>query len=334
MLEYTTSRKASAWRRIWRYGGVALALLLALLVVGISRGGVVFAHESTLLHPQTVAPQWADAAPAVVAHFNGTSYVGWTGTNSAHNLNLMTYNSATKVFSAAIVLTDTTVVGSGPSLTVFNGNLYVGWRGGDNRLNVARFNPANPSHLAGKVTLNQYSYNAPSIVAFNGRLYLSWRGQDGRLNIISSADGQNFNTMATYSLAIRTSPTLVATPFFLEIAWEEPGVVTATPPYVVIAQYDSSNPATLSVVISTTATSVLPVSLDFAGVAGYPALVIAWCPAGSTQISLGFFGGSPVITSIVQTGQVTNYGPALSRPLLGWTGTDTNHHVNVSSEPD
>jgi hypothetical protein len=332
MLENTSCRKASARRRIWRWGGVALALLLALLVLGISRGGDVFAHASGPLHVETVAPQTADAAPAVVPFFNGTSYVGWTGMNPAHNLNLMTYNSATKVFGPAIVLTDTTVVGSGPSLTVFNGNLYVGWRGADNRLNVARYDPSDPSHLAGKVTLSQYSYNAPSIAAFNGRLYLSWRGLDGRLNIISSADSQTFNTMATYSLAIRTSPTLVATPFFLEIAWEEPGVVTVTLPYVVIAQYDTSHPATLSVVISTTATSVLPVSLDFAGVAGYPALVIAWCPSGSTQISLGFFGGSPVITGIVQTGQFTNYGPALSRPLLGWTGTDTYHHVNVSSE--
>jgi Beta-lactamase len=50
----------------------------------------------------------------------------------------------------------------------------------------------------------------------------------------------------------------------------------------------------------------------------HPALVVAWCESGSGQISLGFFNGSPVMTGIVQTGQYTSYGPALSRPLIGW----------------
>ena len=45
--------------------------------------------------PTTVSYQTADAGPAIV-FFNGTAYVGWTGTNSAHNLNLMTYNAPTR----------------------------------------------------------------------------------------------------------------------------------------------------------------------------------------------------------------------------------------------
>jgi hypothetical protein len=88
----------------------------------------------------------------------------------------MTYNTASKTFGSARVLTDTTLPGSGPSLAVFNGNLYVSWRGTDNRLNVGRYNPADPTHLANKVTLREYSNQAPAIAAFGGRLYLSWRG--------------------------------------------------------------------------------------------------------------------------------------------------------------
>jgi hypothetical protein len=106
----------------------------------------------------------------------------------AHNLNLMTYNPTNQTFGPAQVLTDTTLVGSGPRLTVSNGNLSVVWMGTDHRLNVGRYTPTDPTHLANKVTLREYSNQAPSIAALNGRLYLSWRGTDGRLNIISSAN--------------------------------------------------------------------------------------------------------------------------------------------------
>lgn len=66
----------------------------------------------------------ADSAPILVP-FNGTAYAGWTGMNAAHNLSLATYDTANRVFGSTTVLTDTTLVGTGPSLEVFNGNLYV-----------------------------------------------------------------------------------------------------------------------------------------------------------------------------------------------------------------
>ena len=223
-------------------------------------------------------------------------------------------------------------VGSGPSLAKFGGStidhLYVAWRGTDNRLNVAHFNPSDPTHLANKVTLSEFSLNAPSLAVFSGRLYLSWRGTDGRLNIISSADGRTFTTKVTYNIQIRTSPTLVPTPLFLEIGWEQPSAQA----FIVIAQYDTSHPATLSVVVTTTSSSSLPIALSFAGVAGYPALVVAWRTASDAHILLGFFGGTPTITGIVNTGQTTPYGPALERPWLSWTGTDTSQSVNLSTE--
>lgn len=176
--------KKTAKQRSWFLYRLALPLLIALLAfgfVGVSPGA---ASPPAPRLPATVSSQKADAAPALIA-YNGTLYVGWTGRNTAHNLNLMTY-STSGTFGLAQKLTDTTLPGSGPSLAVFNGNLYVAWRGIDNHLNVGRYNPADQTHLANKVTLRDTSSNAPSIAAFGGRLYLSWRGMDGHLNIISS----------------------------------------------------------------------------------------------------------------------------------------------------
>ena len=257
-------------------------------------------------------------------------YVGWTGRNPHHNLNLMSYNAGRGTFGPAVTFTDTSPAGSGPSLVEFGGttvnDIYVAWRGTDNRLNVAHFNASSPTHLANKVTLSEFSFSSPSLAVFNGRLYLSWQGTDGRLNVISSADGTTFNTKVTYNIKIRTSPTLVTTPLFLEIGWEQPSVQS----FVVIAQYDTSHPATLNSVVTTTSTSQLPVALSFAGVAGYPALVMAWRTASDAQILLGYFGGNPTITGIVNTGQTTPFGPALERPWLSWTGTNAALSVNLS----
>jgi hypothetical protein len=334
MMNNLADKKGTIKCGAWPWRRITVPLVLALLVlgfVGMSSTATVRASGSTSLRPATVSPQQAAAAPAVVV-FPSVIYVGWTGRNAAHNLNLMTFNAGRDSFGPAIVLTDTSPVGSGPSLAEFGGStpdhLYVAWRGTNNQLNVAHFNPSDPTHLANKVILSETSHNAPSLAVFNGRLYLSWRGTDGQLNIISSADGTTFNTKVIYNIHIRTSPTLVATPVFLEIGWEQPTAQS----FIVIAQYSTSHPATLSVKVTTTSSSSLPIALSFAGVAGYPALVMAWRTAGDAHILLGFFGGVPTITGITNTGQTTPFGPALERPWLSWTGTDRSQSVNLSRE--
>lgn len=324
--------KGTASCGAWFLSKVAVSVVLALLIVGFvgMSTATAKASGSTLLRPATVSTQYADATPAVVV-FPTVTYVGWTGRNPAHNLNLMTYNAGRETFGPAIVLTDTTPVGSGPSLAKFGGStidhLYVAWQGTDDRLNVAHFNPNDPGQLANKVTLNEYSFNAPSLAVFSGRLYLSWRGTDGQLNIISSADGITFDTKVVYNTQILTSPTLAPTPLFLEIGWEQ-----ASTQAIVIAQYSTSHPLTLSAIVTTTSSSSLPIALSFAGVAGYPALVMAWRTASDAYILLGYFGGTPTIRGIVNTGQTTPYGPALERPWLSWTGTDGLQSVNLSTE--
>lgn len=322
MLSNNTPMKGTAKQGVWLLRRVALPLLLALLAVGFVGMSTGMADSSAPLSPAVVARQYADSAPAVSV-FNATFYIGWTGRNANHNLCLMTYDQTSQSFGPAIVTTDSTLVGAGPSLAIFNGNLAVAWMGTDHRLNVAFFKPGDPTHLANKVILNETSNNAPSIVTFNGRLYLSWRGTDGRLNIISSADASTFNTKVTYNIAVRTSPTLQTSDGVLFLAWED----TTTQSHIVFAQYNSSNPATLNAEITTTSSSMLPVGLFTAGVAA-PDLRVVWTDVG-TYINLGIFQGEQALTNVVTTTQTSPYGPALYAPLLSWTGTDTLQSVNI-----
>jgi len=324
MLSNIVDVKRTAKRGTWLWRRIALPLLLALLTlsfVGLSTG---LASSSAALRPATVSSQQADSAPAMMT-CNGTVYVGWTGRNAAHNLNLMTYNPTSKVFGPAQVLTDTTLPGQGPSLANFNGNLYVAWLGSDHRLNVGRYDPTNPSVLADKVTLSEYSNNAPTLAAFQGRLYLSWRGLDGHLNIISSADASTFTTKVTYGFVVRTSPSSVAKNMFLFVAWEDMSANS----HIVFARYDPSQPTDLQDVVTVASTSQLPVSLAPAGVAS-PYVVVAWRTATDVHVSTAIFEGGPFLHNPVYTTQTTNYGPALYSPYMSWTGMDAAQSVNVS----
>jgi len=324
MRSNNTALKGAAKRRTWFLRRVAMPLMLALLACGFVGMSTGLASSSASLRPATVSTQRADSAPSLIT-FNGTMYVGWTGRNTAHNLNLMTYNPTSQTFGPAQVLTDTTLVGSGPSLTVLNGNLYVAWMGTDHRLNVGRYDPANPTHLANKVTLGEYSNQAPSIAALNGRLYLSWRGTDGRLNIISSANASAFNTKVTYNIAIRTSPTIVAKNS-LFVAWEDMSASS----HIVFAQYNPANPPVLKAVVTTTSTSTLPVSFYiFTADATGLDFRVAWRTATDAHINLAFYQGDQNLHFPTTTAETTPYGPVTYMSFFSWTGTDAARSINV-----
>src|SRR5215472_5423723 len=325
MLSNIVDVKGTAKHGTWLWRNVALPLLLTLLALGFVGLSTGQASSAAPLRPATVSSQQADSAPAMMA-YNGTMYVGWTGRNAAHNLNLMTYNPTSKVFGPAQVLTDTTLPGQGPSLANFHGNLYVAWMGSDHHLNVGRYDPAHPSVLADKVTLRESSNHAPALAAFQGRLYLSWRGTDGHLNIVSSADASTFTTKVTYNILIRTSPSSVAKNMFLFVVWEDMSASS----HIVFARYDPAQPGDLQDVVTVASSSQLPVGLAPAGVAS-PYVVVAWRTATDAHVRTAVFEGGPFLHNPVYTAETTNYGPALYSPYMSWTGTNAAQSVNVST---
>jgi hypothetical protein len=329
----TTMKSPVKRHTLFWHRGAFVLLVLALLVPSFVGGGTEVAHASfAKLLPPIVSNQQADSATALET-FDSVPYIGWTGTNSAHNLNLMSsYDSADGVFGSAQVLTETTPAGSGPSLTTWKNNLCVAWLGIDNRLNIGQYNPANSFQLTNKVTLSERSTNAPAIFELNGVLYLSWRGTDGRLNIISSTDAIHFGAKVTYPFVVRTSPSLVASDNSLFVAWED---MSASSHIVIASSNDPSHPTNLTSMVTTTSTSLFPIGLESAG-APAPLVRIAW-RSNDAHIHVGIFAGTTVIRDAVDTEQTTPYGPALfpisSLPLMSWTGTDTGHSVNVVSIP-
>ncbi|HEY5004889.1 MAG TPA: hypothetical protein VII61_17125 [Ktedonobacteraceae bacterium] len=342
MFTTITIRKNSSSHRMgfWRKGTLSL-LILPLLALSFAGWGTHVAHASAPILSLVTSRQQADSAPALALLNQTTILIGWTGRNTAHNLNLMTYTTTTRAFGPAHVLTETTLFGSGLSLATWNGNLYVAWLGTDHRINIGQYNPTNPSHLTQKVTLNERSNNAPSITAFampqfDRYLYLSWRGTDGRLNIISTGDGNQFGMKSTYPITIRTSPSLSAT-YSLVIGWED----TSANSHIAAASYTRYDPLHPSVV-TTSSLSQLPVGLTM--LYGPPAprggpqpyIGIAWRTTGDAHIHVGNFLNGPTMIQLIDTGETTPYGPAITtadgiNPLISWTGTDVAHHINIAS---
>jgi hypothetical protein len=324
---------AKRHRLFWRGGTFAL-LVLALLASGFIGGGTEVAHASTAaLLPPVVSSQQSDAAPSLDTGNATTAFIGWAGINTAHNLNLMTYDSANKVFGLVHVFTETTPAGMGPSLSGWQNNLAIAWLGTDHRLNVGQYNLANSPQLTNKVTLNEHSPNAPALFELNGALYLSWRGTDGHLNIITSIDGSHFGPKITYPFVIRTSPSLMASDNSFFVVWEDMSVSS----HIVFASSnDPLHLTNLTNVVTTTSTSLLPVGLESAG-APAPFVMVVWQNASDARIHLGLFEDGSVLQNLVTTTQTTAYGPAFypnsSLPLVSWTGTDATHHINVALFP-
>jgi len=305
---------------------VALSLLLALLTLSFVTESTGHASSSAPSLTAVVSSQRADSAP-VMEQFNGVLYIGWTGRNATHNLNLMTYNPAISSFGSAQVLTDTTLVGAGPSLVTFYNNLYVAWLGTNHQLNVGRYNMANPSVLANKVTLRETSNNAPVLAAFNNRLFLGWRGTDGQLNLMTSVDGSAFGSKITYNASLRTSPSLASANMYMLVFWEDSGINSN----IVVGRYNPQSPLNLNPLVVLQSTSQLPVGVAQAGVPE-PYARIAWRTASDTHIRLGIYKSSPFINNPVYTTQTTPYTPTLfDGTYLCWTGTDGSQSVNVGT---
>src|SRR5450432_3856243 len=105
MFTTITIRKNSSSYRMgfWRKGTLSL-LILPLLAFSFAGWGTQVAHASTPILSLVTSRQQADSAPALALLNQTTIFIGWTGRNAAHNLNLMTYTTTTRAFGPVYVL--------------------------------------------------------------------------------------------------------------------------------------------------------------------------------------------------------------------------------------
>lgn len=157
------------------------------LNVIISSDGLNWANKVTIPNettPNAVALAFDGSAPPT-----GRTFIGWTGTDGAHSLNVMSTQDATlQNWSNKHTLNEQS--DHGPVLLFFNGRLFLAWTGTDNRLNIQSSADLGAT-WQNKVTLNETSPTEPALAVFNGRLILMWNGTDfaNSLNFIESADG-------------------------------------------------------------------------------------------------------------------------------------------------
>jgi len=157
------------------------------LNVIFSGDGIKWGNKVTI--PNETTPNALALAFDGFAPPNGRTFIAWTGTDSAHSLNVMSTEDATlDSWSNKHTLNERS--NHGPALQMLNGRLFFAWTGTDDRLNVMSSSDLGAT-WQNKRTLNETSPTEPTLAIFNGKLILLWNGTDSpsHLNFIDSVDG-------------------------------------------------------------------------------------------------------------------------------------------------
>jgi outer membrane protein assembly factor BamB len=156
------------------------------LNVIFSTDGLHWANKVTIPNettPNALALAFDGSAPG-----GGRTFIAWTGTDSAHSLNVMSsQDHALHNWGNKHTLGEQSH--HGPVLQMFNGRLFIAWTGTDNRLNVMSSGDLGAT-WQNKRTLNETSPTEPALAVFGGKLILMWNGTDSanHLNFIESSD--------------------------------------------------------------------------------------------------------------------------------------------------
>lgn len=131
-------------------------------------------------------------APALTVN-QGSLYVAWTGTNAAHNINLMS-SADGRNWGGKRVPGDTSI--DTPTLTTFQQRVYVAWTGTNAAHNITVMSTTNGgASWQDRRTRAETSVAGPALGSDAAHVYLSWAGTDAahHINLMSADGGTNFN---------------------------------------------------------------------------------------------------------------------------------------------
>ncbi|HEX6543990.1 MAG TPA: hypothetical protein VF040_19710 [Ktedonobacterales bacterium] len=340
----------------WRLGCVGIFAVLFALV------GIFPATA-----PVGAAPRVVFGPPAIVKHviLNETSIDGpslwqpnsrtgpqvgrglvlaWTGTDSAHRLNTLEV-SRTLTFSNKHIYNETSSLRPAVT-TVPDGGIALAWVGTNSRhsLNVL-CNGCGSAGGTQKLTLwDETSFTAPSLAYSGSKLWLAWTGTDANhsLNVLPI----NFQTFKPGTKAILRQFSSVARPALMP----DPNIG----PSGLIMAWAATSPAhrirfaTSTDGVSWTQPSSSPLaewtavgpSILALNVNNFPHYFLGWTgtdPAHSINVQYTeSFPAWPVDNSKTTFDEWALGGPALADSLverqivLGWTGTDPLHRLNLA----
>jgi hypothetical protein len=166
-----------------------------------------------------------------------------------------------------------------------------------------------------------------SLAGFNGRLYLGFTDTSHDVTVYSSSNGTTFDCQDTVSSS-GSSPALAVFNSKLYIAWTADSH-TGTGALNLASTSTDCHSFGNTLTLGETAPANTSPALNAWG--GY--LWLAWKgidPAGSLNVSHSSNGTSFTKQTLKET---SPYGPALTHAasylVIGWTGSDTNHHLNT-----
>ncbi len=336
-----------------RRAGVSLLLTLTLSFGGFGLLGQGAARAASAT-PGAISPTQAEVAkvtltdtsvdgPALWTTTNGVvrGVLAWTGTDSAHHINIMLTSIGTK-FSSKITLDDTSPLRPAVTRTV-DGKVVVAWVGTDSSRTLNVLYDAYGART--KLTLwGETSPYSPAIVAANNALVLAWTGSNAahslNMQVINTGNPLTKGVKTTlWTVGSLTGPSLNYEASRAEylLAW------TAVSPANQIAVAKSSDGRTWSMPTMLTEWSDATPSL--LGIVGnyyaMPPHYLAWQATNSArslvfQYSRSFPSWPDAANTRVVLNESVFGAPALgfiSGPgltLTAWTGTDSAHHLNVA----
>jgi hypothetical protein len=301
---------------------------------------------ATVSTPRPRIKEWAQATvagklilgetalgPPALARLEQTLFLGWTGTDSNHHVNVVATNNGEQ-FVNKVTLGETSI--DGPALAAGDEHLYLGWTGTDSSHSLNVLTSTDGQAFANKITLSERSHHAPALAYGFGsspRIFLAWTGTDSRLNLLWSTDGVTFGNKVTLS------ETSVAAP---GLAWRDGDL------YLAWAGTDGNH--SLNVMKwRDTASSLAPLFADkltlgdstemqpaLTDIAPFDVLFLGWSGRDSNHhlnATASFDRGDAFGLKLIYS-DLGQFGPALAdlneMVYIAWTGRDSSHHVNLA----
>jgi hypothetical protein len=327
----------------------SMVLLLAAAIGLLGSAATAGAAPRTVFGPPkelskvTLADTSIDG-PALWTSSSGSvrALLGWTGTDAAHHLNLMT-SSAGVHYANKVVLADTSA--AGPSVTRYGSattdNVVVAWIGTDRNhtLNVLDGTP--PQGYTKLTIWGDNSFTSPAVALMNGDIYLVWAGTDMNhsLNVahIIARGGMfvdwkktlwQFHSIASPSVvydpnASQLVMSWIAEDNHLHFATSKDGTTWTEPSNSPILQLSDTGPW-----MATFDGNIMPrYFLTWRGTNANHAVNVRYTESFPTW---PLNGNQSTLSETAFGGPVLGFVGTARQVLVAWTGTDAAHHLNVA----
>lgn len=339
------------WSVLAGLGGALAALVAVCLPLPPARA----AASGGPISEKVILDETSIDGPALWSIANGTvrtgaatyvSALAWTGTDSAHSLNLRVSPDGLH-YDNKITLNETSPYRPAVLAVSPAGPFLLAWTGTDPQHSLNLLYDVYGSRR--KLTLGETATGAPALAALDGKVYLAWTGTNpGRsLNILPITLGSSGQLSAGAKTILSQyssdeGPSLVADTHNngqLVLSWTYPASAASSPSAINEAYSTDGAHWTTPLVAPPPQTSVAAPAILASSTSSVVPYYWAWSGTDALH-SLNIIGSSSLQSwpgPVNTLNEQSTDSPALgyigsgSSALLAWTGTDPLHHLNVAT---